>query len=96
MEAATAFSNRLVQLCQLTYAALVEAAVREGEKTARKARDGPSTADAVGDFGNAPPIGAAREMSQHAPRAPGGIEAVADSAHSSAARASASDRRLGE
>ena len=46
VEAVTAFSNRLVQLCQLTCAALVEATVRKGEKTARKARDGPSTGDA--------------------------------------------------
>ena len=33
VEAAIAFSDRLVQLCQLTYAALVDAAVRKGEKT---------------------------------------------------------------
>ena len=98
VEAATAFSKRLVQLGQLAYAALVEAAVRKREKTARKARDGPSTGDAhgevgtapagdaVGEVGNAPPTSAAREMSQHAPGA----------AHSSAARASASVRRFGE
>ena len=54
VEAATAFSNRLVQLCQLTYAAIVEAAVRTGEKTVRKARDGPSTGDAPGEVGTAP------------------------------------------
>ena len=50
VEAETAFSNRLVHLCQLTPAAFVEAAVRKGEKTARKASDGPSTGDPVGEF----------------------------------------------
>ena len=46
----------------------------------------PRASDAVGEVGNAPPTeGAAREMSQHAPQAPRGIEAAA---------ASGSERRL--